>query len=293
MPISLTCSCGARLEIDDKFAGQVIPCPDCQKPLNTTPEPAERDVPVSGLALTSLILALVGAVTVVGSVAAVVVGYLAQRQIARAPDKVAGLNFARAGMILGGVFTLLTLGALLSSEVLGVDALLREYLYAGELDYNADAGGFYRVTRSKDDPVGLQRPSAAWAKLKPPPNQKDLLTLVNLWEDAHLVCLEVREETVQAAKEKAAEVFRGSDLYHTLSRGAHEPSPEPEAKPVPNSDDLSLDVRLGGYERTFLLRVVKLGPDLYLLAGGARHNRFPRVAGELRKSFDSFKRLEN
>src|SRR5579859_5391625 len=47
MAISLTCSCGARLEIDDKFAGQAIPCPDCQQPLNTaaaTPVPPDRPV---------------------------------------------------------------------------------------------------------------------------------------------------------------------------------------------------------------------------------------------------------
>ena len=33
MAVSLKCGCGARLEIDDKFAGKVIPCPDCQRPL--------------------------------------------------------------------------------------------------------------------------------------------------------------------------------------------------------------------------------------------------------------------
>src|SRR4051794_647426 len=101
MAISLTCSCGARLEIDDAFAGKVVPCPDCQRPLKTQadePHAEPRDVPVSGLAIASVILALVGGFTVVGSLVAIGLGYLALRQIARAPDKVGGVNLARAGM---------------------------------------------------------------------------------------------------------------------------------------------------------------------------------------------------
>src|SRR5437660_795244 len=94
MAISLTCSCGARLEIDDKFAGQVIPCPDCQRPLNTQTEEPTKDLPVSGLALASLIVALVGGF-LGGGLAAIALGYAALRQIAREPDKIGGVNHAR------------------------------------------------------------------------------------------------------------------------------------------------------------------------------------------------------
>jgi hypothetical protein len=295
MSISLTCTCGARLEIDDKFAGQIVPCPDCQKPLNTRiDEP--KDPPVSALALGSLVLALVGGFTIIGSLAAVGLGYLALRQIMREPDKLGGLNFARAGMIVGGVFTLITAATFLSGEALGVDALLRQFRHASEVDYTSEPGGVYKITLGKDDLVGIQRPSRFWGKLKPlAGNQKDLLTLINLWEDAHLICLEVKEESVQAAREKIADLFRGSDLYQNLGKGrGKDPSPGAEAKPAAdNKDDQTLDVRLGGYDRTFLLRVVKVGPDIYLLAGGARSHRFGRLTGEIRKSFDSFKRMEN
>jgi hypothetical protein len=301
MVISLTCSCGARLEIDEKFAGQVIPCPDCQRPLNTAPAEAAPERTISGLALASLIVALVGAFTVVGSLAAVALGLLAVRQIAREPDRLGGLRLARAGMALGGFFTFVTVACLAFDWGFGVDAILREFRRAAEVDYNAEANGFYRLaTGSKDDPVGIQRPSRSWGKLKSGPNTKDALTLLNLWEDAHLVCLEVKEDGVQAAREKAAELFRQSDLYRDLSkgRGAKDAkSPDPEAKPVDNNPDgdLKLEVRLGGHDRTFLLRVVKVpnSPDIYLLVGGARTSRFSRLAEEIRDSFKSFKRMEN
>ena len=55
--------------------------------------------------------------------------------------------------------------------------------------------------------------------------------------------------------------------------------------------DLTLDVRLGGYERTILLRVVKIqkGGDIFLLVAGARKGRFAGLVEEFRRSFDSFK----
>src|SRR5438067_12408526 len=89
MPIAVTCECGSRLEIDEKFLGKEILCPDCQRPLPTKPPPAPPplDLPnnrrVSGLAVLSLTLAMVGAFTVVGSLAAIAVGLLALREIAK------------------------------------------------------------------------------------------------------------------------------------------------------------------------------------------------------------------
>src|SRR5688572_1436505 len=104
MSISLTCSCGARLEVDAKFAGQTIACPDCHKPLAVTPPPPPPKR-TSGLALSSLLLALVGAFTVVGSLAAIVLGAIAYRRIPKQAG-VTGQSYAKAGMILGAAFTI-------------------------------------------------------------------------------------------------------------------------------------------------------------------------------------------
>lgn len=300
MAISLTCSCGARLEIDDKFAGKAIPCPDCQRPLNTaagTPEPP--DLPASGLALTSLILALVGAFTFVGSLAAVVVGFLAQRQIARAPDRIGGLKLARAGMIVGAVCTLLTLGAFLSNEVIGVDSLLREWRYGAQLDYATDAAGFYTSPLGQDERLGIQRPSRSWGRLHGRGQSGDTLTLLNLREDAQIVCLPFNgPEDEQSARDKAADRFRQSDLFKVLSKSAEVKPVSPDAadaKPVPDSkqNDMTLEVHFGGYDRKFLLRVAKVNANYYLLAGGTRKGRFDRMADEFGRAFDSFKQVEN
>ena len=300
MAISLTCSCGARLEIDDKFAGQVIPCPDCQQPLQTATASAEtRHLPVSGLALGSLILALVGGFTIVGSLAAIGTGLLAMRQIARAPDKLGGLSIARAGMIVGAVGIFLTLAALVSNEILGIDSLLREYRYAASMDYQANTNAFYTATLGKDDAVGIKRPSPSWGKLRlTNQNERDVLTLVNLREDAHLVCLPFNNaEDLQTARDKAAERLRQSDLFKSLSKPADLKTPSPDVEPKPAADgkegDMVLELQLGGLPRTFLLRVVKEGADFYLLAGGTRSGRFSRVSPEILRSLDSFKQLDN
>src|SRR5262249_37480062 len=110
MPLSLTCSCGVFLEVDDKFAGQKINCPDCQAALQV-PALQRSATHTSGLAIASLMLALVGAFTVVGTVAAVGLGALALRQIRKRPEEIAGRNMAQAGIILGSVLTLLSLAA--------------------------------------------------------------------------------------------------------------------------------------------------------------------------------------
>jgi hypothetical protein len=296
MAISLNCTCGARLEIDDKFAGQTLPCPDCQRPLRVgaPAAPAPQDRPISGLALTSLILALVGAFTPI-SLAAIGVGYLALRQISRTPDRLSGLNFARAGMIVGAVGMFLTLAALASSEVLGLDALLREYRDAAGVDYHPTDGNYFKATLGKDEYVGLERPTSLWGRKK---SDKDMLTLVNLREDAYLICLPfTAADDLAGARDKAAERLRQSELFKSLSRpsdAAHQTGPDAEAKPAPDGKegDLILDVRLGRYDRTFLLRVVKQGAEFYLLAGGARKGRFDRLSDEMLRSLNSFKQIQ-
>src|SRR5207302_8262451 len=101
MTLSLTCTCGARLEIDDKFAGQPINCPDCQRALQAPAAKEATGRRTSGLALASILLALIGAFTVVGTLAAVVLGVLALLQIAGKPDRLAGKGYALAGILLG------------------------------------------------------------------------------------------------------------------------------------------------------------------------------------------------
>src|SRR5437588_796814 len=125
MTLAIDCTCGAHLEIDGKFAGQTIQCPDCQQPLQV-PASAGESVRTSGFALGSFILALVGAFTVIGTVIAIILGVLGLRAIAKNPARLSGNGYALAGIVLGVLFTALGLFVYARVEVFGLDRLLRE-----------------------------------------------------------------------------------------------------------------------------------------------------------------------
>jgi hypothetical protein len=302
MSLSLTCACGARLEVDDKFAGQVITCPDCNRPL-TAPLPERSPTRTSGLALAAFILALVGAVSVIGTVAAIGCGLLALRKIKRSAEPIGGKNFARAAVILGSVFTLLTLAAFLSMERLGLDGFLRSLQMAGSVELDQE------LTLQIGSPMGgsrgfsLQRPSRTWGKLKsnqnaPPIGREDLLelTLINVWRDAQIVCLADSIPHKFDAREEAMAMLQMSRLMKMLARlPAHDPGPALDSvydlKQLPDSEteEFYLDARLGGIDRTFLVRVLRDGPRVAVVAGGTRKNRFAKLEPQLREGVESFK----
>ena len=183
MPIAVTCSCGARLEIDDKFAGQSIPCPDCHKPIVAQP-PLPPPTRTSGLAVLSLLLALVGAFTIVGTVAAMACGAIAYRQLTRKRSNVGGVRIAQAGMILGAVFTVLAVAAYGSRSLLGVDSLLRRYLWANRLEY-AERLPVTKPLPNFGSSYSLDRPSFSWGMCKEnSQRQNDVLMYVDLRDDA-------------------------------------------------------------------------------------------------------------
>jgi hypothetical protein len=59
----------------------------------------------------SLLLALVGAFTVVGTLAAIACGAVAYRRVTKRGSTVGGVRLAQAGMILGAVFTVISVSA--------------------------------------------------------------------------------------------------------------------------------------------------------------------------------------
>jgi hypothetical protein len=63
-----------------------------------------------------------------------------------------------------------------------------------------------------------------------------------------------------------------------------------ERKQLPGTEiqEFLLDVRLAGVDRTFLVRVLRDGNRLYVVAGGARKSRLPRLQPEIAKALDSF-----
>ena len=77
--------------------------------MTTTPQ---EDLPTNGLAIVSLITGiagLVGVMPVIGSIAAVVSGRLARREMAASPGEWRGHELARAGEVLGWLGIVLTI----------------------------------------------------------------------------------------------------------------------------------------------------------------------------------------
>ena len=81
-------------------------------PLPPPPEPPGPSVralgaavPTSGMAITSLILSIAGltVVPVIGSVLALILGYMAQRDVRQRPTETSGEGLAKAGIVMGWI----------------------------------------------------------------------------------------------------------------------------------------------------------------------------------------------
>jgi hypothetical protein len=305
MTVALTCSCGARLEIDDKFSGQTIRCPDCDQSLQA---PALRRTlqRTSGLALSSFLLALVGAFTVIGTVLAAGLGVLALIDIKRHGDRVTGRPYAITGIVLGVGLTALSLFAYLSFELFGLDSILREPQWAGKLDYS----GPLEVIRSKEG-FAITRPSEKWGIYNDPHFEfanwvrPDLL-LVNIAEDGYLIVWPIlvpNQWNLESCRQRALDEFRTGDLLTGPSRSKlnlHATRFEVQrTKQLPTMNgtegvEMLVDKSVGGQHRTYLFRVLrKQGDDqMYLVAGGTNHHRFARLEAQLRRGLDSVRLLD-
>ena len=301
MAISLTCVCGAILEIDDKFRGQKIPCPDCNRLLDTTP-PAPPPAETSGWALASLMLSLGGMLTLIGPIAGFVCGIVGIRQIARDP-RLGGAKIARAGVICGGVFTLLSVWALFGTEFFNLDGFFRLYVSAGDLKFPPELA----VTGPKlpgDVWIKLVRPSHAWGiRQDPQTDNAEELVLVNLWEDAHMLIASIRPEEQDKAEDcrrEAIMAFLKTNLAKSLSKST-EPLPYPRPEQVkilseddrnPKQQDFIVYFPWGAIPRVFLFHVFPDRSRMNVAVGGARASRFDRLEEPLRKALEA-SRLED
>jgi len=312
MPFALTCKCGAHLEIDDKFAGQTINCPDCQTPLQApTSETAGQRT--SGLALASMILALVGAFTIVGTIAAIFVGAVALLVISRSSGRIAGRGFAITGIVIGVLMTGGTVLALTRLELFGLVGILSEANWNGKLD----TGGPLEVVREKEG-FSIKRPSHYWGVYKTPRgnfgdndlNQsawEDLL-LVLPADDATILCFAMPVnpgEGIDRCREKFERDFRDMDKVglftksgNGLARGSRPTVTVLKTDRLPrkaNIDaiELRIDKRQGTEEKAFLVRIVKqLGDDrMFVVIAGVRPARWSRLEGPFREALDSFRLL--
>lgn len=312
MAVSLTCECGARLQIDDKFAGQTVFCPDCQRALKapkTEPAPART----SGFALASIVLALVGAFTILGTVAAVILGIVALAQISRQGERLSGKRYAIAGIALGVVMTASTVFALSSIELMGLPNLVSDLQWKGKLDF----GGPLEVVHEETNGGGfsIKRPSERWGVYKPAglgpnalPDRHTAaeLLLVEPGDDIVVLCfaervsnnssiytcLDMAQKKVQDRYYEGLFSKSTKDLRGTVTA-------EGAVKALPKTADNVLAAervvvkRVGNEEKMLLLRVYKKENDemMYVVVGGTRKGNFARLEPKMREAMDSFKIL--
>lgn len=298
MALSLSCACGAAFEVEDTFAGQAIGCPDCGAGLKVPPlrPPQLR---TSGYALASVVLALVGAFTVVGTALAAVLGVVALADIARHRDRLSGAGYAVFGIVLGTVLTVLTGFAFSRGEVFD---RVREQVAAGQVE----KGGPMEVVREKDG-FAITRPSRAWGIASKEYAQEvgagDDLLLANparntflqvMRQDAGPMTLdqfkdnfldEFRDER-PAGKKKLGDLMRFSNFSLRESRRL---PPQGGAEVA----EVLFDVKLAGQNLTYRARLVKPkgGTEVYALVAWAHKRRLEQIEPEVRRALDSFRLL--
>ena len=314
MALSLTCDCGARFDVEDTLAGQEVSCPECQQPLKA---PALQALPVqtSALAIASAVLALAGAFTVVGTLAAVGLGVTALVSIARHRDRLAGAGLAIFGIVAGCALTPLMLLALTTSELFGLGGWFREKTMADQID----TSGPLEVVEAAQG-FAITRPSEKWGQATA--NALADPVLAGLQKDRDLLLVQPARNTfvdVRVVRNSKGVTVDGchQEVLTELESvpdnpfldGDEEDFPQPRrpgrasAVQVVSSRDIPalggaagremvVDVRRAGQAWRFLVRYYKKpGQPLYIVRAYTQKRNFRRVEEELRQALDSFRIL--
>ncbi|MFO0879844.1 MAG: hypothetical protein U0840_21060 [Gemmataceae bacterium] len=161
MAVVCTCDCGARFEVADS-PGDVPPCcPECGQPV-TVAHQSGPEARLDWLALASVLLAITGACTVVGSLLGSLVGLAALLRIRTSKHPRRGASLALAGVGMGLGFAALSWMLLRSEASEGVAAWLRRVRLIGQVETTIPA----QIT-SRDGLCQLPRPRGDWLQLRP------------------------------------------------------------------------------------------------------------------------------
>jgi hypothetical protein len=298
MSVSVCCPCGAHFEVAESLAGQDVRCPECQASLKVS-APSGGRPRTSGYALASVVLALVGMFTVIFTLLAVVLGIVGLVSIARNRKQLRGVGFAVFGIVVGLIFTGLTLFALSKEELFD---RVREQLGAAEADYS----GPLEVLRLEEG-YAITRPSSKWGISREQLEELDAsLILVNVGKDAYVqVAVNAAEwgKSLEQARDDVVAGLRASSKF-LLINGKEVPARTTgftvhDSRRLPPFHDLEalevlVDLRLGGRPYSYILRLCRRrqADPLYVLTGWVHQRRFAEVEPEIRKALDSFRLLK-
>jgi hypothetical protein len=315
MPITLTCDCGARFDLDEGMAGRKVDCPECLQPLEVPAAPAAGPPRTSVCALAALVLALVGAFTLIGSAAAVLLGVIALVQIQAHRDRLTGTVFASIAILAGAGFTALTVMLLVRPHLVPVDGWLRQRTLAGQVD----ATGALEVL-SSDGNVVVRRPSEAWGRLRGDRGddpavgelqQKRDLLLTNLKRHAFIdvsragrqADWDLLSRQLEADLQPPREIVMGDEENEFTGAPLQAPRlvkgrQDIEKSPVAGYEarEWIYDVNRGGQTWRFLIRAYRTAmvdhagirtDPIYIIRGYAPKNRFAACESELRAAMDT------
>ena len=292
MALALSCSCGAAFEVEDTFAGQAIACPDCGARLRVPPlrPPQLR---TSGYALASVVLALAGDFTIIGTAAAAILGIVALVSIARHRDRLSGAGYAVLGIVLGTGLTVLTGFAFSRGELFD---RIRDQVVAGQVDRS----GPMEIVR-KDEGYAITRPSHSWGVPSDDFIRSQEMTPgegLLLFNPAKLAFLQVIRHrpgrmSLDEYRRQYLDEFRvGFQRGFTDYR-------ERDTRLLPPKDgaeivEVRFDVKQGFQNWTYWVRFVKPNDrnnDVYVISAWTQRGRLEDIEPEVQRSFDSFRLL--
>ncbi len=304
----LTCACGTRFEVDDSLAGQEVLCPECQQPLKA---PAVERPPrvTSAWALASVLLALVGAFTVLGTLVAIVLGLIALVSIARHRERVTGAGFAVFGICLGVLFTVLTVVALSAADVFGLETWLRERTLSQKIDTSGPLEIVQGIKR-----FAIARPSEKWGQVQD--NQSDDSAVGDFQDNLDLLLMQIPRHAFIDVQVVPAGPFQTLDsctaeVLAEFEKQHHPRNPfdddedfraDPrlrrlsdqrlDAKDGMEGRHLEIEVRCAGKPWRFLIRLYRRGKgSVYVVRAYAPRRRFDEIRDELQSALDSFRIL--
>ncbi|MHB1424449.1 MAG: DUF4190 domain-containing protein [Gemmataceae bacterium] len=305
----LTCACGARFEVDESLAGQEVLCPECQQPLQA---PAAARLPrvTSGWALASVLLALIGAFTVLGTVVAVLLGIVALVSIARHRDRVTGAGFAVCGICLGVLFTVLTVVALNAGDIFGLETWMRERTLAQKID----TSGPIEVVQALKG-FAITRPTEKWGQV--PDMDSGDPAVGDFQNDLDLLLAQLARRAFVDVRALPVGAFRTLDqcqveiLAEFETQRPRNPFDDDddddfrpgvrvrrlserrlESKDGMEGREVEVEVRCGGKPWLFLIRLYRRGNgQVYVVRAYVPKRRCAEVRGELETALDSFRIL--
>lgn len=286
----LTCPCGASFETEAR-PGLAVHCPECDSPI-TVPAPTGTPVRTSGLALASVVVGLVGLFTVVLTIVGLVLGIIALLVIARRREELAGTGYAIFGIVIGLVFTPLSLFAYSKAELFEG---LRERLLAPEMDRT----GPLEVIRAKDG-FAITRPSEKWGILFKPEPEASLMMVQPIRDISLGIYIHTNLNPFQTLENFREDVLNGFRQQAAGPRSLQVSDYRLKYhKRLPNQDtdleaeEACFDLRFQGNRLTYLVRVLKQrnANQAYVLTGWAMARRFTQIESELRQAQSSFRLL--